>query len=125
MQHPFGHVVGPHWALHTPATQTWLVPQDVPSVTWAPVSTHEEVPVAHEVVPTSQLFVGVHDTFAVQATHTPALHTWFVPHDVPFAAAFPVSVQVATPPAHDVIPVWQGLAGTHDAPGEHALHTPP
>ena len=93
-------------------------------MTGLPVSVQVEVPVAHEVIPTSHALVGVHERLAVHATHTPALQTWFVPHEVPLGAALPVSVHVATPPLHDVDPVWQRLAGTQDAPGEHALHEP-
>jgi hypothetical protein len=53
--------------------------------------------VLQEVVPVWQALVGVHETPAVHPTHAPALQTVFVPHDVPFAATVPVSVQTAVP----------------------------
>jgi hypothetical protein len=46
----------------------------------------------------------------VQATQAPLLHTWFVPHDVPFGR-FPVSAQTEVPVTQDVAPVRQTFVG--------------
>ena len=70
-------------------------PHDVPGGS-LPVSTQTEVPVAHEVVPVLQgLSFGLHAS-TLQATQLPALHTWSVPHGVPFCMK-PVSVQMGMP----------------------------
>jgi hypothetical protein len=48
-----------------------------------------------------------------------------VPHGVPSAAAFPVSLHVAFPPEHDVVPTLQGLlAGTQVVPEVQGPHAP-
>ena len=52
----------------------------------------------------------------MQAEHTPARHTRFVPQLAPFGKLVPVSVHVAAPLAHDCVPVWQVLAGVQVAP---------
>jgi hypothetical protein len=62
-------------AVHTPPSQTWFVPQTVPSATGVPVSSHTEEPVSHEVRWTVHAFVGVHSTPATQAVHAPPLQT--------------------------------------------------
>jgi hypothetical protein len=45
----------------------------------------------------------VHETPAVQALHEPALHTLFVPHDVP-SGRLPVELHTDTPVEHEVVP---------------------
>ena len=44
----------------------------------------------------------------VQEVQAPALHTMFVPQEVPFAT-FPDSVQTAAPVSQEVVPVRHGL----------------
>ena len=59
---------------------------------------------------------------AMHAAHAPALHTMFVPHDVPLGL-FVVSSQ-ATPVAHDLVPFLHGFVGWQLAPSVHAVHAP-
>jgi hypothetical protein len=101
-----------------------LVPHVVPLATFDPWSAHTETPVEHDVAPTWQGLLGVHDTPAVHALHVPLSHTSLVPHAVPFARLVPVSLHTGTPVVHDVVPVWQLLAGVHIAPVVHALQVP-
>ncbi len=108
---------------HVPALHTLLFPHDVPFVTF-PVSAQTEVPVAHDVAPVRQAFVGVQVVPAVQLLHVPALHTLLFPHDVPFAT-FPVSTQTEVPVAHDVAPVRHAVAGVQVTPAVHAPQVPP
>ena len=54
----------------------------------------------------------------------PALHTRFVPHDVPFAT-LPCSTQTGAPVLHVVVPVRQGLPVTAQlAPTLQSPHAP-
>ena len=54
----------------------------------------------------------------------PALHTRFVPHDVPFAT-LPCSTQTGAPVLHVVVPVRQGLPVTGQlAPTLQSAHAP-
>jgi hypothetical protein len=112
-------------ALHAPLSQTSFVPQEVPLVAAIPVSVQADAPVVHDVIPVWQAFAGVHARPAVQGTHAPLLHTAFVPHDVPSVAAFPLSVHVDEPEAHDVVPVWQAFAGVQERPVVQAAQVPP
>jgi len=112
---------------HAPLSQTWPTPHVVPlaeAFGW-PVSLHTDVPVAHDVTPTSHgLPGGEHDRFAVHATHWPTLQTWLVPQDVPSGAG-PRSEQAIWPPEHDTEPWSQGLpVGTQPAPFVHGAHVP-
>jgi hypothetical protein len=92
-----------------PPLQTRFAPQAVPFVFAAP-STQTDVPVAQLVTPSWQAVSGLVEqaTFAVQATQTPPLQTWFVPQSVP-SPTLPVSVQIATPVSQLVSAVWQTL----------------
>ncbi len=108
--------------LHVPALHTLLFPQEVPFATF-PVSAQTDVPVAHDVAPVRQAFVGVQVTPAMQLLHAPALHTLLFPHDVPFAT-FPVSAQTDVPVAHDVAPVRQAFVGVQVTPAVQLLHAP-
>ena len=108
--------------LHAPALQTLLVPHDVPFAR-LPVSAQTEVPVAHDVAPVRQAVVGVQVTPAVQLLQAPALHTLFVPHDVPFAT-FPVSAQTDIPVTQEVAPVRQAVVGVQEAPAVQAPQAP-
>jgi hypothetical protein len=87
--------------------QTIPVPHMLPTGLLVVLSTHTDVPVAHEVTPTLQ-GLGLPPqpvNPGVQLTHVPALQKKFaVPHGLPFAIAVPVSVQVAAPVAHDSVP---------------------
>ena len=54
-----------------------------------PMSTHTDVPVAHDVSPVWHCCpVGVHCTFAAHATQEPLLQTMLLPQIVPSATAF-------------------------------------
>jgi hypothetical protein len=78
---------------HAPLLQTWLVPHDVPFAT-LPVSAQTGTPVTHEFAPVLHLLVGWQVEPDVHGPQVPLLHTMFVPHDVPLARFWPVSVQV-------------------------------
>lgn len=111
---------------HVPPLHTRFVPQEVPSASEVPLSTHCWVPVAHEVVPVWQAFAGVQGRSGVQAPHSPAaVQTAPAPQDVAIGRNAPVSTHTGAPLAHDVLPTWQGNpAGVHAAPSMHALHAP-
>jgi hypothetical protein len=112
-------------ATHIPPLQTMPVPQPAPSA-MLPVDMHTEAPVVQDVVPTLHIVPGgVHDLPAAQSTQAPELQTLSVPHVVPFMIAAPPSTQAGVPLAHEIVPEWQGFAGTHDVPAEHATHAPP
>lgn len=59
-------------ATQLPFLQTSEVPQLVPFVTFAPVSSHVETPVVHDVLPTWHAFEGVQLASAVQSTQLPS-----------------------------------------------------
>ena len=110
---------------HEPPVQTSPIPHGVPSAKAVPVSVHVEAPDAQDVVPTSHGLLGLHGAPAVHAAHEPSLQTSSVPHDVPFATAVPVSVQIEAPDAQDVVPTSHRLLGVHEALAVHAEHVPP
>jgi hypothetical protein len=85
---------------------------------------HVDTPVAHEVDPVLQRFVGWQVFPAAQDEHVPALHTLSVPQGVPSPTAIPVSTQL-TAGEHAIVPEWHALAGTHERPCEHAMQAPP
>ena len=87
-----------------PVVQDRPFPQLVPLGRSEPVSLHTDVPVAHDVAPVWHGFAGAHVTFEVHGTHWALLHTSFVPQGVPSDTTVPVSVHVATPLEHDVVP---------------------
>jgi len=126
----FGGLPGVQLALavqdtHVPALQTSLLPHVAPFAAFAPVSTHVEAPVLHDVSPVWHGLAGVQAVPAVQATHDPdALHTWLVAHDVPVVTLTPVSTHTDVPVLHDVSPAWHALAGVHAVPDVHAKHDP-
>jgi len=107
---------------HAPLLQTWLVPHDVP-FGLLPVSAHIDTPEAHEVAPVLHTFPGEQVVPAVQAEHTPLLHTKFVPHSVPLDL-LPVSAQTDAPVTHDVVPVLHTFGGWQLAPPVHDTHAP-
>ncbi len=123
------HAVGVHaaprvQARHAPVgSHTMFVPQLVPAVASAPVSTQVWAPVAHEVVPTWHGSAGVQASPAVHATHAPApSQTWSVPQLVPAAIGGP-STQTG-PAVHDIVPVALHAVGVQDAPGVQETHAP-
>jgi hypothetical protein len=68
--------------------------------------------------------VGTQESPAVQATQTPPLQIWPVPHDMPFGL-LPDSKQTAAPVLQTVIPVRQGLPATEQlAPETHEAQVP-
>jgi hypothetical protein len=98
-----------------PFEHTRLVPQLVPLESDDPVSVHDGMPPVHESVPLWHGFAGWHELPAAHAMQVPLLQTMLVPHDVPLLA-FPVTLHVDVPVAHDVTPVLQTLLpGTHAA----------
>ena len=94
----------------TPLLQTRLAPQVVPFTRFWLVSAHV-IAGEQACVPAWHGFAGMHDTPAVHATQTPALHTRFVPQEVPLAT-FAVSAQIGAPVLHVRAPVRQGLPVT-------------
>ncbi len=82
----------------TPALQTSLTPQTLPSSTLEVLATQTWTPVEQENEPTWQGSpAGVHMPPAVQAVQAPALQTSFGPHIVPFCTAPWVSIQTGAP----------------------------
>lgn len=60
----------------------------------------------------------------MHGTQTPALHTMFVPHEVPLATSAD-SVQTTAPVVHDTVPVRHGFPLTVQlAPAVQAMHDP-
>jgi hypothetical protein len=111
-------------ALHAPLLHTLLTPHLAPLPTFAVVSTQTGWPLEHEIPPTWQGLAGVQSAPPVQAMHFPAEQTRFLPHGEPLGAFVTVSTQADCPLAHDVTPVWQGLAGTQPRLVVHALQLP-
>ena len=110
-------------AVHVPLLQTMLVPQEVPLATFAD-SVQTGAPVSQEVVPIRHaLPLTLQVAPTVQLTQLPVEpQTLFVPQPVPAATRVPVSLQTGVPVEQVSEPLWQGLAGTHAAPSEQALH---
>jgi hypothetical protein len=123
-------LVGVHGTLavqeeQEPLLQTALFPHVLPfAALLAPVATHVDVPVAHELFPLSQMLVGVHETPAVQALQVPALQTMLLPHGVPLAALAVVSTHTGCPVEQEIAPTSHGSAGLQSAPPVQATHSP-
>jgi hypothetical protein len=115
-------------APHAPPWQTWFVPQIDPSIAFVPVSLQIGAPVAQEVAPAWQGFVGVQSAPCWQATHdADASHTRPVPHGVPGARAARLSTQTGTPVRQSYTPAWHGFPGgasVQAVPAAHATHAP-
>jgi hypothetical protein len=108
----------------TPFMHDWAAPHGVPTGL-LPLSTHSEVPLAHEVVPSLHGSSGVHMVPAVQGPQLPAWQTWLVPQLVPSGRAVPVSWQVEEPVVQVSVPVWQGLlVGVQGPPAVHGAQVP-
>jgi hypothetical protein len=135
---PLEHASVPRWhalvgvqgdpaehGLQAPSSHTSLVPHAVPLGAGLPVSVHTGRPVEQPVVPRWHVLFGVQVAPTVHAPHAPLSQTSLVPHVVPLAALFWVSVHTGAPVVQSVVPVWQALAGVHVAPCVHALHAPP
>lgn len=115
---PFAHIT------QFPALHTRLFPHDVPFGA-LPVARHTELPVAHEVAPVLQMLPpGVHATPAAHVAQLPDEHTRLIPHDVPLARFAAVSVHVGVPLAHESVPAWHTLAGTHAEAAAHVTQLP-
>ena len=87
------------------------------------VSVQTGAPVAHEIAPTLHALVAVQTPPATQAAHAPLLHTMFVPHAMPFACAFPVSMHSRPVVAHLFCPTWHGLEGMQALPAPLQIRT--
>jgi hypothetical protein len=112
-------------APHAPSSQTSLLPHDVPFVAFVPVSLQTGAPDEQTMVPAWHAFVdGVQEAPAMHEPQDPLSQTWLVPHDAPLARLVPVSVHTEVPLAHDVVPVWHGLAGAQGTPALHVAHAP-
>jgi hypothetical protein len=110
-------------ATQLPPLHTWSAPQLVPFGAALPVSVHTRVPESQLHVPVWQGWLaGVHVPPAVHATHAPALHTRFVPQDVPLDLL--VVSPHAMPVAHALIPFLHTLVGWQLAPSVQAAHVP-
>jgi hypothetical protein len=97
-------------AMQAPPLQTWPVPQAVPSVRFWLLS--PQLMLGEQlVVPVWHGLAGVQLRPDVQATQAPPLHTFPVPHGVPFWT-FPVSRQTGAPVLQTVMPVRQALPVT-------------
>jgi hypothetical protein len=129
------HVAPALHALQVPVTvHTWFVPQLLPGEAFAP-STHTEVPVVHEVVPTLQGLPGfpVQAWFEVQLPHCPPLeHVCPTPHATPasrnteeFVHTLLPLVQSVFPRAHGFELVVQSTLPTHATQPPFTLHTCP
>jgi hypothetical protein len=114
---------------HAPSLHTRFVPQVSPFAAMiVPVSTQAWMPVAQEVTPATQEFGFVSQASpAVQETHAPPLHTWFVPQVAPSGAiTVAVSTQVSVPVVQEVVPAthWFGLV-EQACPATQVEQTPP
>jgi hypothetical protein len=115
-------------AVHVPPLQTWFEPQVVPFGSGAAaLSTHTDVPVEQDVMPVLQGSGFVAQVWpAVQATHAPALQTWFDPQPVPSARTVPESTHTDVPLEHEVVPAKHGLGFPEQlTPAVQAPQTPP
>lgn len=54
----------------------------------------------------------------------PLLHCWLVPHTVPSATSWLVSLQTGVPLLQESVPAWHGLAGVQAAPCMQVVQTP-
>jgi hypothetical protein len=106
-----------------PLLHTMFVPHDVPLARFWFVSAQAIVG-AHICVPAWQGLAGRQASPAVHATQTPALHTMFVPHEVPLAT-FPEAVQTGAPELHTMPAVRHGMpASAQVIPIVQAPHAP-
>jgi hypothetical protein len=78
--------------VQVPFEHTMFAPHDDPFGR-LPDSWHTDEPVTHDVAPVLHGFVGMQLVPAAHMTQVPPLQTRSVPHTVPFANDWPVSVQ--------------------------------
>ena len=83
--------------------QTWFVPQDVPGGR-LPLFAQTGVPLEQTSAPARQAVDGVHEAPAMHVMQPPFEHTWFMPHEVPFAMSAPVSMHWGEPVAQLMVP---------------------
>jgi hypothetical protein len=117
------HVTPAVHGTQLPELQTMFTPQPVPFESDVPVSMQVWLPVLQICVPVWQGFMGTQEPPDVHGTQVPSLHTWLLPHDVPFAM-LPVSAQTGTPVTHEFVPVLHLFAGWQLAPGTQSMHMP-
>jgi hypothetical protein len=109
--------------VHVPEEQTLSGPQEVPLVTFVPVSI-QAMAGAHTVVPLWHGLAGTHDNPCTHARQMPPLHTIPAPHDAPLVR-LSVSMHNGVPVLQAVVPVRHGLPATsHMPPPTHAAHAP-
>jgi len=106
-----------------PLLHTMFVPHVVPFTRFLFVSA-QVIAGEQAWVPAWHGFAGMQDTPTVHDTQTPALHTRFVPQEVPLAT-FATSAQTGAPVLHVRAPVRQGLPVTAQlAPTLQSPQTP-
>jgi hypothetical protein len=111
-------------AVHIPLSQTWFMPQGVPSDAFPPVSVQMIPPSAHDAVPVWQGFVeGVHGAPSVHGAQAPPLQKRFSPHGCPLGA-FPPGVHTGCPVEHTTPASEQDPASLQSIPGEHGEQVP-
>ena len=113
-------------ATHVPLPlQTRSVPQVVPAVSGAAVSSQAGEPPVHDVVPATHGFGFVPQSApALQGLHTPAPHTKSVPQLVPFASGTVVSRQDSTPVEQEVWKSVHSPKGVQFVPAVQETHEP-
>ena len=102
-------------------------PQEAPSASAVPRSTHVGVPVLQDNRPLWQGLDGLQAPPSLHAAHVPALQTICAPpdeeQDVP-AGLLPLSTQTDDPVSQDVVPTLHALVGLHAWPAMHDTHMP-
>jgi hypothetical protein len=96
----------------------------VVSVHSAPHKVNPLLQVTSQVVPAH---ISVASASALHDAQAPPQQIWSMPQPVP-SGALRAGKQVACPPAHEMVPVWQtsgGLPGLHSAPAVQDEHKPP
>jgi len=117
-----GVQAAPAWQVtQAPAWQTIPVPHVVPFGRLF-VSVQTGAPVVQTMLPTRHgLPVTLQAMSATQSLQVPFPQTLSAPHTVPFACRSDSSMQVIAPSLQTNMPLWHGLAGTHEPPATQLL----
>jgi hypothetical protein len=93
------HAIPAVHGVHVPLLHTFPVPQIVPAGAF-PATTHMGAPLVHSIAPALQASGAEHGASIMHEMQLPeGLQTLSFPQAVPGAIVFPVSTQVAIPPA--------------------------